>query len=154
LHHPHKPVDVCPVNLLQGNTLLKETSMKFGNSIAIVAVLASGLSLSAFAKDKNETKVTLTDTVQVGSTEVKPGDYKLQWDGNGPDVQVKVVKGKDVVATVPAKLTENKTSLGTNAVTTGVSGNAKTLNQVDFAGGKQSLVFIDASATQAANGQQ
>jgi hypothetical protein len=128
--------------------------MQFGKSIAIVAVLASGLSLSAFAKDKNETKVTISDAVQIGSTQLKPGDYKLQWDGNGPDVQVKVVKGKDVVATVPAKLTENKVSLGTNAVTTGTSGNAKTLSQVDFDGGRSSLVFGDASATQASNGQQ
>jgi hypothetical protein len=128
--------------------------MKFGKSIAIVAVLASGLSLSAFAKDKNETKVTFSDAIQVGSTQLKAGDYKLQWDGNGPDVQVKVVKGKDVVATAPAKLTVNKASLGNDAVTTGVSGNSKTLTQVDFAGGKQSLVFGDSTATQATNGQQ
>ena len=74
--------------------------MRFGKYIAIVAVLASSLSLNAFAKDKNETPVTFSEKVQIGSNEVKPGDYKLQWDGNGPDVQVKVVKGKDVVATV------------------------------------------------------
>jgi hypothetical protein len=128
--------------------------MKLGKSIATVAVLASGLSLSAFAKDKNETKVNFSDPIQVGSTQLKPGDYKLQWDGNGPDVQVKIVKGKDVLATVPAKLSANKVSLGTDAVTTGSSGNAKTLNQVDFAGGKESLVFADSTATQATNGQQ
>jgi hypothetical protein len=128
--------------------------MRFGKTIATLAVLATGLSLSAFAKDKNETKVTFSDPIQVGSTQLKPGDYKLQWEGNGPDVQVQIVKGKNVVATVPAKLTENKTSLGTNAITTGTSGNTKTLNQVDFAGGKESLVFADSTATQATNGQQ
>jgi|HubBroStandDraft_6_1064221.scaffolds.fasta_scaffold48786_2 hypothetical protein len=127
--------------------------MKLGRLIAIVAVLASGLTLSAFAKDKNETKVTFTDPIQVGSTQLKPGDYKLQWDGNGPDVQVKVVKGKDVVATVPAKLIENKSSLGTNSVTTGSNSNSKTLNQVDFDGGKQSLKFTQDNEMQA-SGQQ
>jgi hypothetical protein len=134
--------------------LVKEKLMRFGKTIATLAVLATGLSLSAFAKDKNETKVTFSDPIQVGSTQLKPGDYKLQWEGNGPDVQVQIVKGKNVVATVPAKLTENKTSLGTNAITTGTSGNTKTLNQVDFAGGKESLVFADSTATQATNGQQ
>lgn len=128
--------------------------MNVGKSIAIVAVLASGLSLSAYAKDKNETKITVTDPVQVGTTQLKPGDYKLQWDGNGPDVQVKFVKGKDVLATVPAKLTENKTPVGADSITTHVvSGDVKAVDQVDFAGGKQSLVFGDATST-AANGQQ
>jgi hypothetical protein len=37
---------------------------------------ASGLSLNAFA--------------QVSTTDLQPGDYTLQWEGNGPDVQVKV----------------------------------------------------------------
>lgn len=128
--------------------------MEFGKSIAVVAVLASGLSLSAFAKDKNETRVTFSDAVQVGSTQLKPGDYKLQWDGNGPDVQVKVIKGKDVVATVPATLVENKVSLGSNAVTTGSNNSAKTLDEVDFDGGKQSLKFNGNSAMQASGGQQ
>ena len=126
--------------------------MKLGRYLAIVAVLASGLSLSAFAKDKNETKVTFSDPVQVGSTQLKPGDYKLQWQGNGPDVQVQIVKGKDVVATAPAKLIENKTSFGSNSVTTGSNSSTKTLDQVDFDNGRQSLKF-DQGSIQADNGQ-
>ena len=128
--------------------------MKFGKFVAVAAVVASSLMVNAFAKDKNETKVTFTDTVQIGSTAIKPGDYKLQWDGTGPDVQVKVVKGKDVVATAPAKLVENKSAQGVNAVTTSNSSNAKQVNQVDFAGGRQSLIFGEATATQNTNGQQ
>jgi hypothetical protein len=127
--------------------------MKTGKYIAIVAVLASGLSLNTFAKDKNETRVTLPDSVQVGTTDLKPGEYTLQWDGNGPDVQVKVLQGKNVVATVPAKLAQG-TSKYSNAITTRTVGNVKTLDEVDFAGGKQSLVFGEATATQSSSGQQ
>jgi hypothetical protein len=127
--------------------------MKTGKYIAIVAVLASGLSLNSFAKDKNETRVTLSDAVQVGTTDLKPGDYTLQWDGNGPDVQVKVLKGKNIVATVPAKLAQG-TSGYANAITTRTVGNVKTLDEVDFAGGKQSLVFGEATATDSPSGQQ
>jgi len=126
--------------------------MKFGKYIALLAFVATSLSLSAFAKDKNETKVTFADPIQIGSTQLKAGDYKLQWQGNGPDVQVQVVKGKDVVATVPAKLTANQQSTGNNSVTTGSANNAKTLDQVDFDGGKQSLKFNQGSM-QANNGQ-
>jgi hypothetical protein len=127
--------------------------MKTGKYIAIVAVLASGLSLSAFAKDKNETRITLSDSVQVGTTDLKPGDYTLQWDGNGPDVQVKVLKGKNVVATVPAKLAQGKSGYGDSIRTHAVS-NVKTLDQVDFAGGKQSLLFREATSTESSSGQQ
>jgi hypothetical protein len=127
--------------------------MKSSKYIAIVAVLASGLSLNAFAKDKNETRITLSDSVQVGTTDLKPGGYTLQWDGDGPDVQVKVLKGKNVVATVPAKLAQGKSGYS-NAITMRTVGNVNTLDEVDFAGGKQSLVFGEAAATQSSSGQQ
>ena len=127
--------------------------MKTCKYIAIVAVLASGLSLNAFAKDKNETRVTLSDSVQVGTTGLKPGDYTLQWEGNGPNVQVKVLKGRNLVATVPAKLAQG---IGRNfdAITIRSVSNVKTLDQVDFAGGKRSLVFGEATATDSSSGQQ
>ena len=101
--------------------------MKSGKYIAVVAVLASGLSLSAFAKDKNETRITLSHSVQVGMTQLKPGDYKLQWDGSGSKVQVKFLKGKDVVATVPAKLEQAKNPQGTDAIETSDVSNVSTL---------------------------
>lgn len=130
--------------------------MKFGKYIGIAAVLISSMSLNAFAKDKNETRVTFSEKVQVSSTEVKPGTYKLQWEGNGPDVQVKVVSGKDVVATVPAKLVANPSAKGGDAIQTRDDANVRQLEQVDFAGGRQSLVFGEATATQTTSesGQQ
>jgi hypothetical protein len=126
--------------------------MKFGKYIAMAAVLISSMSLNAFAKDKNETPVTFSEKVQVGSTEVKPGTYKLQWEGNGPDVQVKVVSGKDVVATVPAKLLANPSANGVDAIQTRDNANVRQLEQVDFARGRQSLVFGEATATQNTSG--
>lgn len=127
--------------------------MKVVRFVAIAAVLASGLSLSAFAKDKSEAKFTLNDTATLGSTQLKPGDYKAEWSGTAPNVDVKILKGKDVVATAPAKLAENKASLGTNAVTLGPgNGTVKSLDEVDFNSGKQSLIFH--TATQASNMQQ
>jgi hypothetical protein len=127
--------------------------MKAVRLVAIAAILASGLSLSAFAKDKNEAKFTVTDTVLVGSTQLKPGDYKAQWEGTSPNVEVKILKGKDVVATAPAKLVDNKATLGSNSVTLGPgNGTTKSLDQVDFSNGKQSLVFRN--ATEANNTQQ
>ena len=128
--------------------------MKTGKYIAIVAVLASGLSLSAVAKDKNETRISLSDSVQVGTTGLKPGDYTLQWEGNGPQVQVKVLKGKNLVATVPAKLEQGTSGRSADAITLRTVSNVKTLDEVDFAGGKRSLVFSDATGAQSPSGQE
>jgi hypothetical protein len=126
--------------------------MKSVRWIAMLAVVASGLTLSAFAKDKNEAKFTLSDTAVLGSTQLKPGHYKAQWDGTGPEVQVKILKGKEVVANAPAKLVDKKNNSGVNAVTFGTGNGARSLDQVDFNGGKQSLIFSGA-ATQAENMQ-
>src|SRR5215831_4146089 len=111
-------------------------------SVKFVALLAMVLSLSAavFAKDsKNEGKFTLSDSVQLGSTQLKPGDYKATWEGTGSDVQVKVLKGKEVVAAVPAKLADQKS--GQDSVSLGNSNGTKTLVGIDFGGLHKSLVF-------------
>jgi hypothetical protein len=126
--------------------------MKVVRWIAMLAVVASGLTLGAFAKDKNEAKFTLSDPAVLGSTQLKPGDYKAQWDGTGPEVQVKILKGKEVIATAPAKLIDKQNASGTNAVTFGTGGSVRSLDQVDFNSGKQSLVF-NSGATQAENMQ-
>ena len=128
--------------------------MKFGKYIAIIAVVTFSLSLNAFAKDKdNQTHVTFYEKVQVGSTDLKPGDYKLQWDGNGPDVQVRFVQGRNVVVTAPAKLLQSESQQGNDFVTADIGGSNE-LKEVDFAGGRQSLVFEQVTPTQDAGGQQ
>ena len=126
--------------------------MKAVRWIAMLALVASGLTLTAFAKDKNEAKFTLSDAAVLGSTQLKAGDYKAQWDGTGPDVQVKIMKGKEVVASAPAKLIDKKNASGANAVTFGTGNGVRSLNEVDFNSGKQSLVF-SGTDTQAENVQ-
>ena len=50
--------------------------MKFGKYFALLALVTFTLSLGTFAKDRNEGKFTLSDTAQVGSTQLKPGDLR------------------------------------------------------------------------------
>ena len=112
--------------------------MKLMKYFALLAFVAT-LTLGAFAKDQNEGKFTLSDNVQLGSTQLKAGDYKATWEGTGSDVQVKILKGKEVVATVPAKL-EDKPS-GQSSVSLGTANGAKTLVGIDFGGLHKGLVF-------------
>jgi hypothetical protein len=121
--------------------------MKFAKYAALVALATFVLSLGAFAKDKNEGKFTLSEPAQVGSTQLKPGDYKATWEGSGSDVQVKIQQGKNVVATSSAKLVSKPN--GTDAVTLGnANGSTKTLDEVDFSKTKQALVFSSSETAQ------
>src|ERR1700741_1213311 len=95
----------APADLPITPFFLEENRMKSLKYGALVLVAALSLSLGAFAKDKNEAKFTLADTAQIGSTQLQPGDYKATWEGTS-DVQVKILQGKNVVATTSAKLVD------------------------------------------------
>jgi hypothetical protein len=63
----------------------------------------------AFAQ-KNSANVALDQSVTIAGTQLAPGQYKLIWEGNAPNVNVSFVEGKKTVATTPAKLVSNPTS--------------------------------------------
>ena len=118
-------------------------SVKFASVFALVIF---GLSLTSFGKDKNEGKFTVWSPVQVGSTELKPGDYKATWEGTGSDVQVKILQGKNVVATTPAKLETRP--VAQDSIATGNANGAKTLQEIDFGGLHKALVFNNSETAQ------
>jgi len=60
----------------------------------------------------------------------------------------------DFVATVPAKLAQGNSGRNADAITIRSVSNVKTLDQVDFAGGKRSLVFGEATGTQSPSGRE
>jgi len=90
--------------------------MKFATvSKGLVLGLALLLASSAFAGTK--ATLTLLDPVTVNGTTLKAGDYKLEWEGTGPSVEVNIMQGKNVVAKLPAKLVDlNSPSANTAAV--------------------------------------
>jgi hypothetical protein len=116
---------------------MEEIYMKVVKYGALVVMVTLSLSVGLFAKDKNAGRFTLVDSVQVGSIELKAGDYKATWDGSGPDVQVKILQGKNVVATAPAKLVDN--SSGQDSVTVGDP--SKLLQQIHFGNLHKSLLL-------------
>jgi len=75
--------------------------MKFATvSKSLVLGLAVLLASSAFATTK--ASFQLNNPVTVNGTTLKPGDYRVQWEGNGPDVELSIMKGSSVVAKTPA----------------------------------------------------
>src|SRR5271167_144548 len=75
----------------------KGAVMKFATvSKSVVLGLALLLASSAFAATK--ASLQLSNPVTLNGTTLKAGDYKVQWDGDGPNVEVSFRQGKNVVA--------------------------------------------------------
>jgi hypothetical protein len=113
-----------------------------------VGILGAGLlfSTSAFAQE-NKGKLSLPETVTVEGKQLAPGDYKVQWDGAGPNVEVKILKGKDTVATVPARVVAEptKTQVDSFGVTNQQDG-SHALTAIYFGGKTISLELGQAAA--------
>jgi hypothetical protein len=63
----------------------------------------------AFAGPKNSGNIKLEQPVEIGGTQLAPGQYMLTWEGSGPDATVSFTEGKKTIATAPAKLMNNPT---------------------------------------------
>jgi hypothetical protein len=74
------------------------------------------LSAGAFAREKG--KLYLTEDVTVQGKVLKPGEYKLEWEGTGANVQLSIIQGRDTVATVPATIVASQNSNVANACST------------------------------------
>jgi len=83
-------------------TLIREREGKFRmkTSKSLFLGLALLLATSAFAANKGS--LTVQEPMTVNGTQLKPGDYKVEWDGNGPSVELSITQGKKVIAKVPA----------------------------------------------------
>ena len=72
-------------------------------------------STSAFAQGDNKGKLSLAEVVTLQGKQLPAGDYKLQWDGPGPNVELKILKGKETVATVPARVVPEQNKNAVNS---------------------------------------
>ena len=105
-------------------------------------MLALLSSVDALARDKSKHSVEITESVQVGGTQLKPGNYKIEWQGTGPEIQVNFVRDGKTIATVPGTLKTNDAHVTQDEIVTDTtSSNTQTLKEIDFSRNKESLVF-------------
>ncbi len=102
--------------------------------LGLTLLLAAG----AFAANKGPLQIT--DPTSVGGKQLKPGDYTVTWDGDGPNVQLNVMKGSKVVTTVPAHIVPADRSVSHNSiVSTENSDGTKSLSEIRISGKKYAL---------------
>lgn len=119
--------------------------MKFATvTKSVVVGLALTLATSAFAASK--ANLTLNNPTSINGTSLKAGEYKLLWDGNGPNVEVSIMQGKKVIAKVPAKVVDlNQSSANDAALLKQNSDGTTTLAGARFQGKKFALELGEAS---------
>jgi len=107
--------------------------------------LALLLATSAFAANKGS--LTVQEPVTVNGTKLAAGDYKVQWEGTGPSVEVSITQGKKVIAKVPAHVVNlDQPSQSDAAVVKKNEDGSKSLSEVRLSGKKFALALGEEAA--------
>ena len=106
----------------------------------ILLALAQPVALLAQSHSK---QVKFDQTTKVGDTALQPGDYKVVWDGDGPDVEVSFQQNNKTVASATAKLANAPGPYDAAVVVRDDSTGSVTLEELDFK--NLELVFSQSS---------
>lgn len=115
--------------------------MKYLKYFACLMALALALPISAAARDKDQQTIDIVNRVEVGHARLNPGTYKVEWQNEGPTVNVSFLQGKKVIATVPGTLKTDDAQITQNAVVTERVASKTVLREIDFSHNKQALIF-------------
>lgn len=97
--------------------------------------LALLLATSAFAINKGS--LSVKEPLMVNGTKIAAGDYKVQWEGNGPNVELSITQGKKIIAKVPAHMVELDAPSSTDATVVRDNGDGmRSLSEVRLNGKK------------------
>jgi len=114
---------------------------------ASILVLASALLLASSAFAANKGSLNITEPVSISGTKLSPGNYSVQWEGTGPNVELKIMRGKQVVASAPARLVDLSNSPNNDAAVFKSNGDgSRSLSEIRFYGKKQALALGSESA--------
>jgi hypothetical protein len=120
------------------------------NSKLVTLAVALVLVTSAFAaSDAHKGTLQVFDPIQVNGKQLSAGEYQLRWEGNGPDVQLNILKGNKVLTTTQAKVVDlEQKANGDSAVVSKNTDGTRTLNQIRF-GGKKYALSLNGETSQA-----
>jgi hypothetical protein len=123
-------------------------------SKTLLPALALLLATSAFAANKqNKGSLELDQPATIGGHQLASGEYKLTWDGTGPNVDLMIKSYGKLVATVPAHLIELSRPEPSNGYEAHTNDDgSRILTSIEFGGKKYELSFVDdATMTESAS---
>ena len=124
--------------------------MRGRNYQAVLLTVVLMLGASAFAVNKGAFQ--LNNTVSVNGKQLQAGDYSVTWDGDGPNVQLNIMKGRKVIAQTAATVVSmDQASSSNQAVVIRNSDGSASLKELRF-GGKKFALTISGTAAGAGSG--
>lgn len=103
-----------------------------------VAIMTAAIAFasSAFAGGPaHKGSISLSDPVQVNGKQVPAGDYKVTWDGDGPNVNLHILRDNKEIAASPATVKPLESKASDNSAETRRAGaGAPELTTIRFAG--------------------
>ena len=88
--------------------------MKLSRNLFSVTLASLLLAATAFAAPASKGTLKLFEPVSVQGKELAPGKYTVEWNGEGPNVQLNIADGKNAVTAIPARIVpvnaKNRTS--------------------------------------------
>ena len=109
-------------------------------------------SSAALAGENNKGKLELTDKIVVDGKPIEPGNYRVEWDGSGPAVQVQLLQGKQTVATLSAHVTEQASRNPQDAYSTVAGPDGSRALTAIYPGGKRLALEFDQNAANPQSG--
>jgi len=107
--------------------------------LAVTAGLILGLALSAAAADKT---ISFNNAVTLNGTTLQPGEYKLNYTTTGTTTEVKILKGKNTLATATGEMVSLERAASDDAIVTRVNDDgSRTIQEIQFAGKKSAIRF-------------
>ncbi|HUI75745.1 MAG TPA: hypothetical protein VLX32_12400 [Candidatus Acidoferrum sp.] len=104
---------------------------------------------SAFASDHGNLR--LFEKVTVNGTQLGPGRYKVEWSGTNNKAEVKILKGSDLLASVPAKIVPTEAQEDDGYTMKKTKSGKEDLTGVFFGGKKWTLEIKQASSLNTAH---
>jgi hypothetical protein len=78
--------------------------MKVSRNLFGVTFATLLLATGAFAAPASRGTLKLFEPVTVQGKELAPGKYTVEWNGEGPNVQLNIADGKNAVTAIPARI--------------------------------------------------
>lgn len=119
--------------------------MKVLRLLALAGMLTMVFSLTSLAGNntaQQKKNVQIADQVVLAGKTLAPGQYKVEWQGNGPNVKVNFMKSGKTVLTAPAKIAQLKTKAPYDAVVESTRKNGtKTISEIEWNNQREALTF-------------
>jgi hypothetical protein len=113
--------------------------------ISKIAFLSFSIFLASYAFAANKGSLHVISPVDVSGKKLPAGDYTVVWEGSGDSVELKIMNGRKLMATAPAKLVTLAKPSSDDSILVNTNDGVRRLWQIRFSGKTLVLEIVGVS---------